>query len=100
MGRVLQSGEKSFAKTRRLHNLVAMRKMNDSTVLPGLRPKGVKALLTCMGLVLVLSLPATAGTEMTKTDMKEITPPSCCCSEKDWTIELGSGLSWSNVRSG
>jgi hypothetical protein len=38
---------------------------------------------------------------MAGTDMTEITPPSCSnCSEKDWTIELGSGAAWSNVRSG
>jgi len=42
---------------------------------------------------------AFAGTEMTKGDMKEIAAPSCC-SEKDWTIELGTGVSWSNVRHG
>jgi opacity protein-like surface antigen len=74
--------------------------MNESTKLPGRRPRAMKAVLTCLGLMLALSLaPAMAGTEMTKSDMREITPPSCC-SEKDWTIELGTGVSWSNVRSG
>jgi opacity protein-like surface antigen len=69
-------------------------------MLPGLGIRGLKTLLACLGVVLSLSLPAMAGTEMTKSDMKEITPPSCSCTEKDWTIELASGASWSNVRSG
>jgi opacity protein-like surface antigen len=42
---------------------------------------------------------AVAGTEMTG-----VTPPATgqcsMCSEKDWTIELGAGAAWSNVRSG
>ena len=34
-------------------------------------------------------------------DMKEMTPPACdSCTDKDWTLELGSGAFWSNVRSG
>ncbi len=69
--------------------------MNDTTLLPSFRLGGLKVLLTCVAIATALSLPrAMAGTEM-----KEITPPSCS-SEKDWTIELGSGVSWSNVRSG
>jgi opacity protein-like surface antigen len=40
---------------------------------------------------------ALAGTEMNDTkDMKGMTPPTC--GEKDWTIELGSGAEFSNVR--
>jgi lipid A 3-O-deacylase len=80
-----------------------MRKMNDSTMLPRPRPGKLRVLLTCVAILAALALPrAVAGTEMTKTDMKEITPPSCgsCCTEKDWTLELSSGASWSNVRSG
>jgi opacity protein-like surface antigen len=71
--------------------------MNDATLLPRLKPGSPKILLVCMALLAALSLPrAMAGT-----DMKEITPPSCCsCNEKDWTIELGAGAAWSNVRSG
>jgi hypothetical protein len=45
-----------------------------------------------------------AGTEMAPAndskDMKGMTPPPCGGCEKDWTIELGSGALWSNVRSG
>jgi hypothetical protein len=45
-----------------------------------------------------------AGTEMAPAhdskDMKELSPPACGGCEKDWTIELGSGALWSNVRSG
>lgn len=40
-----------------------------------------------------------AGTDMaTKSDMKGMTPQ--LATNKDWTIELGSGVTWSNVRSG
>ncbi len=74
-----------------------MRKMNEITALSGLRPGGLKILLTCLALVAALSLPrAFAGT-----DMQAITPPPCdSCNEKDWTLELGAGAAWSNVRSG
>jgi lipid A 3-O-deacylase len=73
-----------------------MRKMNVTTLLPALSPGRLKVLLTCLAFVTVLSLlRAAAGT-----DMNEITPPSCSSCEKDWTIELGSGAAWSNVRSG
>ena len=73
-----------------------MRKMNECA-LSRLKAGDVKIFLFCVGLLMALSLPrALAGTEM-----KGITPPSCCsCSEKDWTLELGSGVAWSNVRSG
>jgi opacity protein-like surface antigen len=71
-----------------------MRKMNDTTVLSGLCPRALKALIIGFAVCAIFSLPrALAGT-----DMKEITPP--VCTDKDWTIELGSGASWSNVRSG
>ncbi len=80
-----------------------MRKMNDAIVLPGFRPRRMKALYICLAIVAAFSLPrAIAGT-----DMKEITPPACgssaccpSCADKDWTIELGSGAAWSNVRHG
>jgi opacity protein-like surface antigen len=77
--------EKPFAKCQSTHILGTMRKMNTLKLL-------------CCALVLTaLSLPrAMAGTDM---KAETNTPPSCC-SEKDWTIELGSGVSWSNVRSG
>ena len=63
---------------------------------PGL---GTTVKIAC--LAIALSVPhALAGTEMSSSsqDMKGMTPPEC--GEKDWTIELGSGAVWSNVRSG
>ena len=71
--------------------------MNEAHPLPRIKFGTAKVLLTCLALLGVFSLPrAMAGT-----DMKEITPPTCgTCSEKDWTLELGAGTSWSNVRSG
>ncbi|SRR5260221_3023208 len=76
-----------------------MRKMNDASLL--FRPKtgagGILKLgVTCLVVAMALSFSrATAGT-----DMKEIAAPQCCCADKDWTLELGSGALWSNVRSG
>jgi len=53
-------------------------------------------LFACLIALVVLSLcPAMAGT-----DMKEITPPAVGASSKDWTVELGSGALFSNVRRG
>jgi len=51
-------------------------------------------------IALAVGLPhAFAATEMSSPkDMKGMTPPEC--GDKDWTLELGSGASWSNVRSG
>lgn len=73
-----------------------MRKMNESNLcsLPKSRVRG-KLLLTCLVVVTFLSL----SRAMAGTDMKAITPPSVC-SDKEWTLELGSGALWSNVRSG
>ena len=72
--------------------------MNEVTLLSGRRPGNLKVWLSCLVILASFSLPRV----MAGTDMKEITPPSCgsCCSEKDWTLELGSGVAWSNVRSG
>jgi opacity protein-like surface antigen len=73
-----------------------MRKMNVSIGLPGCRPGVLKSLLACAAIATVLALPsAIAGTEM-----QSITPPVCTSTDKDWTLELGAGASWSNVRSG
>jgi len=68
-----------------------MRKMNLAKKLAGAALAA--ALLAC-------AIPAArAGTEMSDTkDMKGVTPPEC--GTKDWTIELGSGVEWSNVRAG
>jgi opacity protein-like surface antigen len=68
--------------------------MNDATMLSRFRAGNLKGLLTCVAAVIVLSLPALAGT-----DTKQIVPASVA-SEKDWSLELGSGVGWSNVRSG
>jgi opacity protein-like surface antigen len=76
--------------------------MNKRTLLSRLKPGKLKIALACLALAAASSTPrAFAGTEMKQTDMKEITPPATgCCTEKDWTLELGAGVSWSNVRSG
>jgi opacity protein-like surface antigen len=77
-----------------------MRKMNELTVRSRVKPDCLKRFSTCLALVVALSFSrAVAGTEMQQTETNGNTPPSCC-SEKDWTLELGSGVSWSNVRSG
>jgi opacity protein-like surface antigen len=89
--------EKAFAKAISFHTLVGMRKMKKGALPPVCRIGNWKALLTGLVAITALSLsPVMAGT-----DMKSITPPACGnCSEKDWTLELGSGGQWSNVRSG
>lgn len=52
--------------------------------------------LACMALLAAVPTPrAIAGT-----DLKEIAAPAVEKPIKDWTIELGSGVTWSNVRSG
>ena len=75
-----------------------MRKMNEiRAVVEG--PRLTRIVLACLAMLAACPLPrAAAGTEMTKSDTKEINAP--CCSDKDWTIELGSGCTWSNVRHG
>jgi opacity protein-like surface antigen len=60
--------------------------------------------LAAVGGALTFGL-ARAGTEMATPpsdgkDMKSMTPAPCGCTDKDWTLELGSGAFWSNVRSG
>jgi len=67
-----------------------MRKMNQT----------MKVLGALAGLALLGSnLSALAGTEVTDNkSMQGVCPP--CCGDKDWTIELGSGVQFSNVRSG
>lgn len=79
-----------------------MRKLNERTLLSQLPLGNLKLALASLAFAAALSLsPAMAGVETKSTDMKEITPPSCgSCTDKDWTIELGSGAGWSNVRSG
>jgi opacity protein-like surface antigen len=74
-----------------------MRKLNDTTMLPKPGLGGMKTGLACLAILVAFSLPrAMAGTEM-----QGVTPPATSdVSEKDWTLELGAGGSWSNVRSG
>ncbi len=75
--------------------------MIGRTLLSRLKPGKLKLALACVALVAVFSMPrAVAGTEMKPVDPKDISCTDKCCSEKDWTIELGSGVSFSNVRSG
>ncbi len=69
--------------------------MNITTT-PTLRLGKAAALAACLGLLTALPV----SRAMAGSDMKEITPPACGCAEKDWTLELGAGVSWSNVRSG
>lgn len=75
-----------------------MRKLNEISLLLGLKPKWaqlVQQIIACGVMLLALAFSqARAGT-----DMKEITPPATSSiDEKDWTIELGSGCIFSNVR--
>jgi len=85
-----------------------MRKINELGLLAprrsGLTPH-LKRLLACLTVVSAFSFShAFAGVDsapMTETDTKDMkSNASCCMSEKDWTLELGSGALWSNVRSG
>jgi opacity protein-like surface antigen len=72
-----------------------MRKMNYSNA-----PRVgtiVKAIAACIAVAFCLPN-AIAGTEMSNSkDMKELAPPAC---DHDWTLEIGSGATFSNVRSG
>lgn len=74
-----------------------MRKMNVSSVLPVSCTGMLKSLTVCAVIAIAgMAAPhAVAGT-----DMREVTPPACTCTDKDWTLELVGGVSWSNVRSG
>jgi opacity protein-like surface antigen len=77
--------------------------MNKGSLLSRLQPGKLRIVLACAALVATLSVPrAFAGTEMAPvtTDTKSMACTDKCCSEKDWTIELGTGVSFSNVRSG
>ncbi len=70
--------------------------MNEIMLSYRLRPAYLKLTLACLAAVAILSLPqAKAGT-----DMKDTKSLCTLCDEKDWTIELGSGATFSNVRSG
>jgi opacity protein-like surface antigen len=71
-----------------------MRKMKASRPSRRVGLENLKVVLACLA-AMVFTLPtARAGT-----DMKEITPPAVgTASEKDWTLEFGSGVGFSNVR--
>ncbi|MEI9998805.1 MAG: acyloxyacyl hydrolase [Verrucomicrobiota bacterium] len=65
------------------------------------RPGGWKPAVLAAAFAACAATSAVAGTEInTKADMKGMTPPAVGESEHDWTLELGSGVTWSNVRSG
>ena len=71
-----------------------MRKMIENTGM-SIRASGMVK-WACLGLIALTAIaPVKAGT-----DMKELAPPACGQCSQDWTVELGSGVSWSNVRSG
>lgn len=74
----------------------------NGTVVPCRRGMGMANLLLACVVALSASAlsPVFAGTEMAGVSAPP--PPAQCsmCSEKDWTIELGAGAAWSNVRSG
>jgi opacity protein-like surface antigen len=72
--------------------------MNVFTPMPRLRLG--KATVVCLALAALSLSRVQAGTEMAQSDPKACDKPQSCCSEKDWTIELGTGVSFSNVRSG
>jgi len=76
-----------------------MRNMNDNCLRfrAQLGAGNVKWLVACVAAAFALSLsPVMAGS-----DMKEIAAPVTTCKcDKDWTLELGSGALWSNVRAG
>jgi opacity protein-like surface antigen len=75
---------------------VSMRKMNITPKLSRLKPGKLKPWLACLVLLTVLALPRVqAGTEM-----QPSSPPTCGLTDKEWTLELGSGATFSNVRSG
>ena len=69
-----------------------MRKLNN------LSRKAVRTIVACSALAFTLSR-AVAGTEMSDSkSMTGMNPPTC--GEKNWTLELDSGVTFSNVRSG
>jgi hypothetical protein len=75
-----------------------MEKMNGTGVPPRCRVDGLKRMICFVVLGACALSRAVAGTEMGNPYTKDAT---CCqCGEPEWTLELGSGVSWSNVRSG
>jgi opacity protein-like surface antigen len=96
--------EKAFAKSMLFLNLVPMRKINEANrwLFPGRlgAVKKVKLLLVGLAVLAVMTTPrAMAGTEMKQVPADSCSAP-CCGDAKDWSLELGSGAFWSNVRSG
>jgi opacity protein-like surface antigen len=74
-----------------------MRKINEGFRFNGLRLRGVAwCALAAVALTLACSSSAVAG----PVDTKMAAPAPCVCTDKEWTLELGSGALWSNVRSG
>jgi opacity protein-like surface antigen len=80
--------------------------MDQSKTGAGLKFKIGRTLTLAAAALAVTLANAVAGPDTTTSstssdgkDMKSMSPPAVC-SEKDWTLELGSGVLFSNVRSG
>ncbi len=65
---------------------------------PKAADRTMKTLLACLTVAVVMSF----ATVRAGTDMKEVTPPAVGQQPepKDWTLEVGSGVAFSNVRVG
>jgi opacity protein-like surface antigen len=76
-----------------------MEKMKGTYVSTLFRARALKPWVGILVLSACALSRAVAGTDMAaKSD--GITPPCTQCEDHDWTLELGSGATWSNVRSG
>ena len=71
-----------------------MEKMKGTSV----PPQSHAGVLKLVAFSLVLGACVFSSRAVAGTDMSSVTP--ALATEKDWTIELGSGATWSNVRSG
>jgi opacity protein-like surface antigen len=70
-----------------------MEKMKGTGVPPNCRVGGLKFVVCIIVLATCAFSRSFAGT-----DMKQLAGPTA--TDKEWTVELGSGVTWSNVRSG
>jgi hypothetical protein len=76
-----------------------MEMMNGTSVLPQSRVRGLKRWGCVLALSTCFVARGVAGTDIeTKQDTKAVT--STIATDHDWTVELASGVTWSNVRSG
>ena len=88
-----------------MHTFVTMEKMKGTYVSTTCRARGLKkwAMIITLGASVCALSHAVAGTDMApaKTDTKSMQGVTAdLASDHDWTVELGSGVTWSNVRSG